>query len=476
MNFTGLKAEKMLGFFEEITKVPRPSGQEGVIADFLCSFLQERGLPYQRDDHNNVFAVMPSSAGREQEEPIMLQGHMDMVCEADSGVNWDIGKEGIRLLRDGDWLKADGTTLGGDDGFAVAVMLALLDGACPSHPRLECLFTTDEEVGLGGAKAFDFSPVTAKKLINLDSEEENCVLVSCAGGMRIDILSRYEWMDFDGCALRVTIDGLMGGHSGADIHLGRTSANRALAAALKLVCDRTRVNLAAFDGGSKDNAITRSASAVIGVSDLAAAMEALSAAEGAFRTGLSTEDAASAIFRVERCSAPEKMLSRTDSRQLCDFVSLLPFGALERNAALGIVETSCNLGIVHLTAEGAEISLLARSQDDAKLDHLDDVIEMLCVSYGAEKSVRSRYPGWPYNADSPLCRAYCNAFEQTAGYRPQVCGIHAGLECGIFKKKRPDMDMISIGADMKDVHTPRERMSVSSCDRIWQTLCRLLAE
>lgn len=473
MDFSELQAEKMLGFFEQITKIPRSSGHEEKIADFLCDFLKERGLSYRRDQQNNVFAVMPASAGREKEEPILFQGHVDMVCEADSGVSWDPLTEGVRIQRDGDWLTADGTTLGGDDGFAVAAMLALLDGACPSHPPLECLFTTDEEVGLGGARAFDFAPVTATKLINLDSEEEDSVLVSCAGGMRIDILSRHDWMDFDGCALRVTIDNLMGGHSGADIHLGRINANRALASALRLVCDKTRMNLAAFDGGSKDNAITRTASAVIGVSDLTAAKEALSAAETAFRSNLSGEDSA-AVFRVERCAAPEKMLSRADSRQVCDFLSLLPYGALEQNAALGIVETSCNPGIAHLGPEGMAVSLLARSQDDAKLDHLDDVVEMLCVSYGAEKSIRSRYPGWPYNADSALCRAYCDAMEQTAGFRPVPHGIHAGLECGIFKKKRPDMDMISIGADMQDVHTPRERMSVSSCERIWQALCELL--
>ncbi|MBQ1212631.1 MAG: beta-Ala-His dipeptidase [Clostridia bacterium] len=474
MDFSASSAEKVLHYFEEITKIPRPSGHEEKIADYLEAFMNARGIKYSRDAKHNVFAVLPATEGREGEPAIMLQGHTDMVCEADEGKEWDVLNEGVTLIRDGDWLHADGTTLGGDDGFAVAVMLALLDGAAESHPKLECLFTSDEEVGLGGANAFDFAPVTAKKLVNLDSEEEDTILVSCAGGMRMDMMLRFDFMDCDGVALKLTIDGLAGGHSGADIHLNRANANRELAKALQALCRQIRVNLCAFEGGSKDNAITRSATAIFAVTDIKKATEILEAYKAELFAGLSDEDKAGFNFTLERVLAPEKMLSREDSRRCAEFVSILPYGALEFNNDLGIVETSANIGIVKLTEEGLSVSMLCRSASDEKLDGVDYIVTSLCIFHGAEKSERNRYPGWAYSKDSALCAEYADAYEKVFGSRPKVMGIHAGLECGIFKKKAPDMDMISIGANMHDIHTPRERMSISSCERIWKVLLTLL--
>ena len=473
MEFKNSKAEKMLYYFQEISKIPRPSGREEKIADYIEAFLKDRNIEYKRDCKHNIFASLPATTGREAEPVIMFQGHTDMVCEADTGVAWNVFEEGVTLVREGDWLHAKGTTLGGDDGFAVAMMLALLDGEAESHPKMEFLFTSDEEVGLGGALAFDMSCVTATRLVNLDSEEEDSVLVSCAGGMRVDITVRYPFMDFDGVALKLTIDDLAGGHSGADIHLGRANANRELAKALKKLCEKIRVNIASVSGGSKDNAITRSASAVFAVTDLKAAQELLAEAEKEFRANLCEEDK-NASFTVERVLAPDKMLSRQDSRQLADFIAILPYGVLEMNKDLGIVETSANVGVVRTNKDGVSISMLCRSADDKKLDDVDYIVTMLCVSYGAEKDIRNGYPGWSYSPDSKLCKDYSEAYERVMGKKPKICGIHAGLECGIFKKKAPDMDMISIGADIFDVHTPRERMSISSCEHIWQVIVELL--
>ena len=473
MYLTNSSAAKMLQYFREISKIPRPSGHEEKIADHIEAFLKERGIEYKRDAKHNIFASLPASEGREGEDAILFQGHTDMVCEADTDVKWDVYNEGVTVLQDGDWLHAKGTTLGGDDGFAVAMMLALLDGEVKSHPKMEFLFTSDEEVGLGGALAFDMSCVTAPRLVNLDSEEEDRVLVSCAGGVRMDLTVRYPFMDFDGLALKLTIDELAGGHSGADIHLGRANANKELAKALKKLCEKIRVNIASISGGSKDNAITRSASAVFAVTDLKAAQELLAEAEAEFRASLCEEDK-NAVFKLERVLAPEKMLSRQDSRQLADFIAILPYGVLEMNKDLGIVETSANIGVVRTNDDGVSISMLCRSADDKKLDDVDYIVTMLCVSFGAEKETRNGYPGWSYSPDSKLCRDYSAAFEKVMGKKPVICGIHAGLECGIFKKKAPDMDMISIGADIFDVHTPRERMSVSSCEHIWQIICKLL--
>ena len=474
MDFSLHPAARMLSYFEALSRIPRPSGHEKKAADFIAAELEKHGVAYTRDGADNVFAVLPATAGREEEPAVLLQGHTDMVCEADEGVKWNVLEEGVSLRLDGDWLKGTGTTLGGDDGFAVAVMLAAASGAFPSHPKLELLFTTDEEVGLGGAQAFDCSQVTAKYLVNLDSEDEKEILVSCAGGAHIDLVERFPRMDFDGAALKLTLSGLAGGHSGADIHLGRKNAVSELASLLLKVADATRVNLASFSGGSKDNAIPRSASAVIAVTDTASAGRAAEEAAEALRRTLTPADA-EMTFLVERVPAPEKMFSRKDSRLLCDFLSLLPYGVLEKNEEIDTVETSCNVGIVNTGEESVEIALLARSAAKKKLDNLLYVIEMLCVSYGAEMEVRSRYPAWDYLPGSKLCAAYADAYEQVAGRRPKVCGIHAGLECGIFKEELPHLDIISLGADIPDVHTPRERMSVSSCDRIWQALTLLFS-
>lgn len=474
MDFSAHPAARMLSYFEALSRVPRPSGHEGKAADFITSELEKHGVAYTRDGADNVFAVLPATPGREEEDAVLLQGHMDMVCEADDGVEWNVLEEGVSLRLDGDWLKGTGTTLGGDDGFAVAVMLAAASGALPSHPRLELLFTTDEEVGLGGAQAFDCSQVTAKYLVNLDSEDEGEILVSCAGGAHIDLTERFSRMDFDGAALKLTLSGLAGGHSGADIHLGRKNAVTELASVLVKTADATRLNLASFTGGSKDNAIPRFASAVIAVTDVAAAGKAAADAVEALRAVLTPADA-EMTFLIERVPAPEKMFSRKDSRLLCDFLSLLPYGVLEKNEEIDTVETSCNVGIVTTGEEDVEIALLARSAAKKKLDNLLYVIEMLCISYGAEMEVRSRYPAWDYLPGSRLCAAYAAAYEELHGKKLKVCGIHAGLECGIFKEKLPDLDIISLGADIPDVHTPRERMSLSSCDRIWQALALLFS-
>ena len=473
MDFSSLAASKMLHFFEEISKIPRPSGHEEKIADYIENFLKDRKIEYIRDAKNNVFATLPASEGREDEAALMLQGHTDMVCEADEGKKWDVLTEGITLTLDGDWLKADGTTLGGDDGFAVAIMLAILDGAMKNHPRMEFLFTSDEEVGLGGATAFDFAPVTAKKMINLDSEEEDHVLVSCAGGVRIDVKTELKTEAPTGTPLKISIEGLAGGHSGADIHLNRVNANVTLARLLLALVKDGGARIVMAQGGSKDNAITRSASAVIYADN----EEKIKTLVEGFYTELlkSVTDADKGVKIVcEATAGADAVITAEDSARAALIVSSLPYGVIEFNNDLGIVETSSNVGILKIDTNGLSVSALARSQDDKKLDAVCALVGELCARHGAEKGERNRYPGWAYSKDSELSSEYAEAYAKVFGKKPHICGIHAGLECGIFKKKAPDMDMISIGADMHDVHTPRERMSVSSCDRIWRVLCEMI--
>ncbi|MBR6742516.1 MAG: beta-Ala-His dipeptidase [Clostridia bacterium] len=473
MDFSSLSASRMLHFFEEISKIPRPSGHEEKIADYIEGFLKDRKIEYIRDAKNNVFAVLPATEGRENDEALMLQGHTDMVCEADEGKKWDVLTEGITLTLDGDWLTADGTPLGGDDGFAVAIMLAILDGAMKNHPRMEFLFTADEEVGLGGATAFDFAPVKAKKMVNLDSEEEDTVLVSCAGGVRIDVKTSLKTEAPSGTPLKISIEGLAGGHSGADIHLNRVNANVTLAKLLLLLVREGGAGIVSAQGGSKDNAITRSASAVIYADDAEKIKELTDKFCGELVKDITDADKGVKIC-CEPAEAAETVITAEDSERAAEIVSLLPYGVIEFNNDLGIVETSSNIGILRMDANGLSVSALARSQDDKKLDAVCELVGELSARYGAEKGERNRYPGWAYSKDSKLSAEYAEAYVKVFGKAPRICGIHAGLECGIFKKKAPDMDMISIGADMHDVHTPRERMSVSSCDRIWRVLCEMI--
>lgn len=464
---------RALRIFEDIAGVPRPSGHEEKISSFVCDFLAERGIEHYKDGYLNVFARVPATPGRENEEPVLFQGHMDMVCEADTGVVWDPVSEGVRIRRDGDTVSAEGTSLGGDDGFGVAQMLAMADGACASHPPLELLFTTDEERGLTGASGFDMSSVKSRYLVNLDSESEDSIIVSCAGGLHVDLNMDMETSDFDGVALKITIDRLAGGHSGEDINRGRRSANRELAAVLLRMCDGAKINIAEFHGGTKYNAITRSAYAVIGAANLELAQKAFAEAEKDLRSNLNEDDSGMTLT-AERTSAPEKMLTKKESRVFAEFLSLLPFGVLEMNNELGMPETSCNVGVADMSAGSARIGLFGRSASDRKLDDLEYVIEMLSVTYGAEMSVKSKDPGWEKTEGSRILEAYTEAYRSLYGKAPAARGIHAGLECGILKKKKGDLDAISIGSDMFGIHSPAEHFSVSSFERVTKAIYKML--
>ncbi len=475
--FSNYTSKAMLDNFLRLTKIPRPSYKEEKIAEYICDFARERGLEYSVDQKNNVLVYAPATEGREGEGAVLLQGHTDMVCESDFGVEWDCEHDGVKTVVEGDFIRAEGTTLGGDDGAAVAAMLALLDGSDVSHGPLECLFTTCEEVGLDGAKAFDMSRLHARRMINLDSETEGEAIISCAGGVRTDIVMKCDFCDFDRAALKITVKGLCGGHSGADIHLGRANANKLLAGVLKVILKDTKNNLATFFGGTKDNAITRSAEAVVSVKDISSVKDTVEMLESQIKATLSAEDAREFSVTCERCEAPEYMCEHEQSVAFANLLSLLPCGVMgwiDEDA--GEVESSANIGIVRTDEDGFYITVSSRSNDEAKLDNLEYILDNFAVLYGCELTHKNRYPGWKNAEGSQVESLYKSVYKELFGVYPRICAIHAGLECGLFKAAIPDMDIISIGPSIIDIHTPRERMSLSSCDRFWAVLCKMLED
>ena len=477
MDYNQLEPKKVFTYFKNISDIPRGSGNEEAVAKYVYETVTALGHEAVMDDANNVFVRAKAAPGYEDRAPIMMQGHLDMVCEANRATRHDFLTDPIRLLLDGDRLHADGTTLGADDGVAVAVMLAILDSPELPRPELECLFTTDEETGLTGMRAFDPSGVRSRRMLNLDSATEGEAIVSCAGGVRSHVYFPYETAPvpegYTVCTL--SVGGLFGGHSGEDIHLGRTGAIAAFARMLyaaRKVCD---IRLANVSGGSRDNAIPRECSADAAVSDYAAFEAAVRAEEAKIRAELIADDA---NFRVTLESAEAgAFLTSESSEKLIGLLRVLPNGVHGMNRMIpGLVETSSNLGVIRPAENGNmfEIVVLSRSSVEAKIDDMEHRVECAAKLAGGTFEHINRYPGWDFTVGSPLQKLFLDTYRDLFGKEARILGIHAGLECGLLKNKVPDMDMISIAPDIRDLHSPDESLSVSSMARVWTLVCEML--
>ena len=463
-------------YFYEISAIPRPSGKEEKIADYLEEFAKEHGLAVLRDAENNVLIRKSASAGFETAPSVLLQGHTDMVCEKNAGTIHDFDTEGIRIIEDGDYLRADGTTLGGDNGYAVAAMLSILADDSISHPALECLFTTGEEVGLDGMKAFDKSVLTSKMMINLDSEEEKIATVACAGGVRTDLTRKPIVAAVDGTVLRLTVSGLAGGHSGASIHLGLANALKVTARLLTAVKKVTTVQTIEMVGGNKDNAIPRECDVIFAAKDAAVAENAIKSEAERIRETLIGEDNAFNV-KIEHVETDAPALSATDSDALLTLIRLLPCGVIRMSPNIaGLVETSSNTAIVRADASAIRVTASSRSSAEAELDDVMSVIDTAAAVTGFETNHHSRYPGWAFTPNSRLQPLYLETYRELFGTDAKIAGIHAGLECGLVKEVIPEMDIISIGPNMYDIHTPDEKLSISSSIRVYDLLVHLLAK
>lgn len=452
--------EKVWKIFESLAAIPHGSGNTKAISDYCVAYAKQRGFEVLQDELNNVVIRVPATAGYEDHDTVVIQGHLDMVCEKTPESTHDFEKDGLKLRREGDWLMATDTTLGGDDGIAIAYSLALLDENTP-HPALELFFTVDEETGMYGAIGFDPAWIKGRKLLNLDSEDEGILTVSAAGGINVTGSLALEWEPCDLPVYEIRVDGLRGGHSGAEIHQGRANANIILGKILSgLPC-----RLIGMNGGQKPNVITPNAAALVAMNE---PVDGKALTE-LFRREYGDRDPG--ITVTVTTATAGKMLKKELSDRVIALLAALPDGVQKWSEEIeGLVETSLNCGIVETGEEELTVLTSLRSMKNAERDALAEKITALMERHGARVETASSYPAWEYLEESPLRETVCRCYKALNGKDMKVLAIHAGLECGLLAEKLPGLDSVSLGPDMQDIHTAREKISVSSSERTWELL------
>lgn len=474
--YKNLKPERVFYYFEKISDIPRGSGNTQGMTDYLVAFAEEKGLKYSVDELGNVIISKDAYAGRESDDVVILQGHVDMVCEKTDDSNHDFTKDGLDLLIDGDYLYANKTTLGGDDGIAVAYMLAILEGDYDA-PGLECIFTVDEEVGLIGAQGLDISNLKGKYLINLDSEEDGKIWVGCAGGMTISNDLDVEMVSVDGIEATITLSGLCGGHSGSEIDKGRMNATITLARVLNDLSYEYDVKVASLKGGNKDNVIPlfATASIICNIDDLNDIENFISEYESMLKNEACDDDSNLSLKFEYEMNVVRDVLAPMDLRKVLFLLNLLPNGvAAMSNDIAGLVETSSNLGIFSLEGGQLHMEVSVRSSVYSKKIMIANKIIMLCEMMNGRIDVSGDYPAWQYKKDSKLRELMIDVYEDMFNVKPEAVVIHAGLECGYFADLRSDLDIVSIGPDMRDIHTAKERLSISSTEKTFNYLVEVL--
>ena len=467
--------KRVFYYFEELCKIPHGSGNTKKISDYLVSFAKEHGLEYVQDEMNNVVIYKPATEGYEDAPAVILQGHMDMVCEKRPDVDHDFTKDPLNIsVKDG-YVTANGTTLGGDDGIAVAYGLALLESKDLAHPALEVLITVDEEIGLLGAEGFDCSVLKGKRLINLDSEAEGSLWISCAGGLSGISTIPVQRVEAEGQKAAVKITGLMGGHSGAEIDKKRANANVLMGRFLYSLQQETAYEIISLAGGQKDNAITREADAELLVEDINSVKACAEKLQKGFREEYAGTDEGITVEITDLGVASAKVLHPTSREKVLFFLMEVPFGIQKMSGSIdGLVETSTNIGIVKLGEDEFLGSSSVRSSVEAAGAALSDKICYLTEFLGGEYTVQGAYPAWEYRKDSPLRDQMVEVYEEMYGEKPNVVAIHAGLECGLFYKKIEGLDCVSLGPNMKDIHTSEEVLDIASTERVWKYLVKVL--
>lgn len=460
----GLQPEGVFACFEKLCSIPHGSGNIEAISNYLKEFAESHGVRVIQDPVGDILWFQPATPGYEDHAPVLLQGHMDMVCEKDPDCTMDMAKDPLDLTHDDQFVFARGTTLGGDDGIAVAYALAVLDSSELKHPPLEAVFTVDEEIGMLGAAALDMSGLQGRVLLNIDSEDEGILTVSCAGGATSCLTVPVKRVPAQGKAWRVGVRGLTGGHSGVEINKGRANANKVLAAALQGL----PVTLCSIAGGSKDNAIPRASEAiVVSEADDFAALFAANAAKAAL-----PETEQHAEFYCEPAEAGEML---AESEAVLGLLNAVPNGVQAMSSDIpGLVQTSLNLGILTTDADAVRLTFSVRSSVNREKFGLIDQLKALAARFGGSYSESGEYPAWEYQKDSRLREVMVEVFEAQYGRKPVVEAIHAGLECGIFSDRLPGLDAVSFGPQMHDIHTSRERLDIASTARTWEYLVAVL--
>lgn len=479
MKMTDLKPRSVFRFFDEITKVPRPSKKEEKILQYLKDFAKERGLEYQQDETGNIVIRKEATLGYENRESVILQSHVDMVCEKNSDKEHDFDNDPITTIIDGEWLRADGTTLGADDGIGVAAELALLDATDIEHGPLECLFTVDEETGLTGAIGLAPGLIKGSILLNLDSEDEGEMFIGCAGGM--GTIGFYTYTTVAPPAntffARIIVSGLRGGHSGGNIHEGLGNANKILARALYTISQEMPLSLSFIEGGNLHNAIPREANALIGIP--ADKKERLAVIVNELAADVANElHKSDPGVKVELSSdeGTHEVIDADTVKRLIDCLFIMPHGVLGMSLDIeGLVETSTNLASIKMEEHNViAVETSQRSSVESQKQLVGELVKSIMLLTGAEVDVRDGYPGWAPNTDSQILKVTVETYKKLFGRPPEVKAIHAGLECGLFLEKYPHLDMVSFGPTLRDVHSPDERMEIKTVDMFWKHLCEIL--
>lgn len=471
LNFSSYGSSKrVFEFFEEISKIPHGSSHTGKIADYLVSFAKSRNLYVRKDEANNVIIKKKATKGLENRPTVIIQGHTDMVLEKSADSNINMLEDGLDLYIDGDFLRAKGTTLGGDDGIAVAYALALLDSEDIPHPEIEAIFTSDEEIGLLGAVALEPYDIGGRIMLNIDSDSEGIFTAGCAGGVRLDINLPITRKEKTENATKIKLYGLKGGHSGVEINKGRENAVKILAELLLMINTDTRVKISSFSGGNADNAIPRAAECIV-----------------AFEKGVSLHEYTKKIIEKYKTIEPDiaiefedyhgelSLINEEESENLISLLNSVPSGVIKMSEDIPtLVETSLNLGIIRDSENSILITFSIRSSLGKEKENLLTRVTKTAENHGATCSTHGAYPAWEYKKESQLRNVMCRVYRDMYGEDAEVITIHAGLECGIFSDKLEGLDCVSIGPDNFDIHTTEERLSISSTIRVWEFIKEVL--
>lgn len=479
-SLSNLQPEKIWSFFSEITQIPRPSKKEEKIIQYLLDFGKKYHLETGKDATGNIVIRKPASKGMENLQSVVLQSHMDMVCEKDGNVNIDFENDPVQAYVDGEWVKAKGTTLGADDGIGMAAQLALLADDNIPHGPLECLFTVDEETGLSGAFALEKGFFSGKILLNLDSEDEGELFIGCAGG--IDTVAYFDFEKIqvpkNHIAYKIAVSGLKGGHSGDDIEKGLGNANKILNRILWVASNDYKAKVAFIDAGNLRNAIAREAASVIVIPDKAELIKEFEKFFSQFSNEVKFEFALTEpdmVLQLEKVAVPEFIIDSQTQENLLNALYSCPHGVIAMSMSMpGLVETSTNLASVKFKDEEIIVTTSQRSSVNSSKRDIANMVESVFILAGAKVEHSDGYPGWAPDTNSEILQITKRSYKKLFGAEPKVRAIHAGLECGLFVEKYPGLDMVSFGPTLRGVHSPAERINIQSVQKFWDLLLEVL--
>lgn len=476
-NLQNIKAKLVFDYFKEISSIPRGSGNEKQISDYLKGFAEKLNLEVIQDDALNIIIKKPASKGYENAPTVIIQGHMDMVCEKNNNKVHDFTKDGLELIVKDDYIYANETTLGADDGIAVAYAMAILADDSIKHPNLEILLTTDEETGMTGAMAVSKDNIKGKILLNIDTEDEGYLLVSCAGGIRTKSIIKLEKepLKSNVSLFEISIKGLKGGHSGCDIEKERGNANKILGRVLKGISENLSFDLIEIGGGSKNNAIPRESHAIIATNEVCKLKESILIFNEIMKNELKVSDSLVSVNVNEYNKEPKLKISDKRKKDIINLLFLYPNGINSMSTNIdNLVESSTNLGIIKMTDDYIEFDSAVRSSTRSRLDDIVSKIELLTNLCNAQFEKNDPYPAWEYKQESKVREICKSVYKEMYGEDIRVYAIHAGVECGLFEERIGDLDMVSFGPDIIDAHTPNEHLSISSTERVYEYLLKVL--